>query len=338
MINVGVIGLGMMGGTHLDAYAKLNDKVKVAAISDANPKRLAGDESAAGNIDGQAQGGFDINDPSLKKYAEGMELINDPDVELVDICLPTPMHMQYAIAALEAGKHVLVEKPLSRTSADAQKLAAAAKDAKGIAMCAMCMRFWPGWDWLKEAVDKGTYGKVKAATFRRVANHPGGAFYEDGEQCGGAALDLHIHDTDFIQYLFGTPKQVSSVGYSKITSHTDHIVTRYFYDDVPMVVAEGGWAMSEGFGFSMRYTVNFEKATAVFDLGAENALMLHQDGKSEAVQLDGAMGYDLEIAYLIDCIAQGKQPTIVTLDQAAESVRIVEAEVKSVETGAPVVL
>ena len=336
MVNVGVIGMGMMGSTHLDAYSK-HKSATIVAVSDRDEDLLHGRRSASGNIEGQAQGGVDLS--AAKKYAEGMDLIRDPNVELVDICLWTPLHLEYALAALKAGKHLLIEKPLARTHAEAVKLAAAAEKAPGLSMCAMCMRFWPGWDWLKAAVDSGRYGPVRCAQFRRVADHPGGPFYSDGDQCGGAILDLHVHDTDFVQYLFGTPKAVYSRGYSRITSATDHVVTQYEYDDVPIVVAEGGWDMAKGFGFTMRYAVNFDKATAVFDLAAPHPLTLIEPDKGAMpVALDEGMGYGREIDYFLNCIATGTRPSTVTLTSAAESVRIVEAELESVRTGRRVTL
>jgi len=336
MINVGVIGLGMMGLTHLDAYAKLAD-AKVVAISDKMADRLSGKTKAAGNVEGQAKGTFDF--ATVRKYTEGLDLINDREIEVVDICLPTPMHLEYALAALKAGKHVLIEKPLCRTSADAGKLVAAAKEAKGISMVAMCMRFWPGWTWLKRAVAERTYGKVLAATFRRVCNHPGGAFYSNGELSGGAILDLHVHDTDFVQYLFGMPKAVQSFGYRKVTSEIDHVVTHYLYDDVPLVVAEGAWAMADGFGFKMQYTVNFERATAAFDFPATNPLMLYEPGKApQVVTLEPQMGYDYEIAYFLDCIQQNRRPEKVTLEDGWNCLKIVEAESQSAKTGKAVML
>ncbi len=332
MINVGVIGLGMMGNTHLDVYAKRTD-VRVVAVSDANPERLAGKAHAGGNIEGQAKGGFDLNSPDVAKYKEGMKLIKDPNVQLVDVCMWTPQHLKYASKALQAGKHVMSEKPMARTAREARKLAEVAQSSPGTFMVGQCMRFWPGWTWLKEAVDNNTYGPVKAANFRRVAQHPGGAFYEDGERCGGAILDLHIHDTDFVQYLFGMPKSVFSTGYKKVTSAIDHVVTRYEYDNVPMVTAEGGWVMSKGHGFKMQYCVNFDRATAVFDIGQKDQLILIENGESKSVAIEAKMGYELEIAYFLDCIAKGVKPTIVTPESAANSVKIVEAEVKSVITG-----
>lgn len=334
MINVGVVGLGMMGLTHLDAYAQMED-VKVFAIADKDQDRLHGRTRAAGNIDGQAQGGFDFD--SANKYEDAMKLIRHKKVDVVDICLPTHLHLDFARKALRAGKHVLIEKPLARTGSDALKIVRAAERAKGFAMPAMCMRFWPGWTWLKEAVSEKTYGKVLAATFRRAASHPGGPFYENGDLCGGAVLDLHIHDTDFIQYLFGVPQAVSSSGYRKVTNQVDHIVTQYHYDDVPLVSAEGSWTMSKGYDFAMRYNVVFENATAEFDLAKNPVLTLYQnDAEPKAIELPEGMGYDLEIAYFIDCVRQSRAPRTVTLEDAYRSVKIAEFESKSVDSRKPV--
>ncbi|MEM7578111.1 MAG: Gfo/Idh/MocA family oxidoreductase [Planctomycetota bacterium] len=338
MVNVGVVGLGMMGMTHLDVYAKraaAHGDVQVVAVADLDEARRTGKAKAGGNIEGQAQGGFDFS--SVKAYADAADLIADPEVGLVDVCLPTPAHVRFAIAAMEAGKHVLIEKPLARNSEQAAQIVAAAGKAKGLTMCAMCMRFWPGWTWLKDAVDAQTYGKTMAATFRRVADHPGGAFYENGDACGGAILDLHIHDADFVQYLFGMPTAVTSRGYAKHTDRVDHVVTQYEFAEgsgAPIVVAEGGWSMTKGFGFQMQYTVNFERATAVFDLAGESPLMLYEPGEAgRPIELPPGMGYEAEIAYFLHCIAAGETPTRVTLASAAESVRLIEAEAQSVAEG-----
>jgi predicted dehydrogenase len=333
MIKVGVAGLGMMGTTHLQVYGERSD-VTVVAIADADSDRLSGKAAAQGNIEGQARGGVDI--ASARKYASAEELIRDPDVDLVDICLPTPLHLEYGRKVIEAGKHLMMEKPAARTAAEAFELAKIVEASPQIAMPGMCMRFWPGWDWLKQAIDEKRYGPVLAATFRRVTSHPGGPFYSDGEACGGALLDLHVHDTDFVQHCFGTPASVFSRGYSAITTEPDHVVTQYLYDGGPVVMAEGAWSMSAGFGFQMQFTVNFENATAQFDLATDPVLRLVQSGKSEAVPMAAGMGYEHEIAYLLDCVGKGQKPTRVTMRDAAVSVAIVEAERESLKSGAPV--
>ena len=337
MVRVGVIGLGMMGLTHLDAYAK-HDGVKIAAICDSDPDRLSGKAHAAGNIEGQAQSTIaELTD--VQRLTDAFQVIGNPEIDLVDVCLPTDLHVKFGCEVLKAGQHLLIEKPLARTSADAQVLADVAKDAKGSAFVGHCMRFWPGWTWLKSAIDDGRFGKVYGASFRRVVNHPGGPFYTNGDRCGVAALDLHIHDTDFVQFCFGMPKAVSSFGYSKITNLPDHIVTKYEYDDVPLVVAEGSWAMADGFIFNMSYTVNFENATAVFDSAAKEPLTLFEKGKdARKIEVQDIMGYNLEIDYFVECIEKQQRPTIVTLDDALRTVKIVEAEIESVQKGQKVTL
>ena len=336
MTKVGVIGLGMMGWTHLDCYARRDD-VQVVAVSDKDPERLSGKQRAGGNIEGQAQGGFVLEGAQL--YDEGLKLIADTLVDLVDVCLPTPLHVDYAIAALEAGKHVMVEKPVARTASDAQRLVEVAEQSPGLSMPGMCMRFWPGWDWLKRVIGEGRYGAPLSAHFHRVTSHPGGSFYRDGSQCGGALLDLHVHDTDFVKHCFGMPEAVFSRGYSRITSEPDHIMTQYLYGDGPMVSAEGGWTMCDGFGFQMRYTVNFERATAIYDLAQNEPLRVIESGKDpQPIELAPGMGYEYEIAYLIDCVARNQAPVTVSIRDAAESMQIVEAEKRSMAEGQPVTI
>lgn len=332
MVRVGVVGLGMMGLTHLDVYRTM-ENVKIAAICDSDPARLSGQAQAAGNLDGLAQNSIaDLED--VQRSSDIYELIGSPEIDLIDICLPTDMHLKFGREVLKAGQHLMMEKPFARNTADAFALADAAKAAKGITFVGHCMRFWPGWTWLKEAIDDQRFGKLCGVHFRRVASHPGGPFYVDGDRCGGAALDLHIHDTDFVQFCFGMPKAVQSYGYSKITNHPDHLWTRYEYDDIPLVTAEGCWAMAAGYPFNMGFTANFEQATAVYDLGAEHHLMLYESGKDpQPVEISSLMGYTLEIAYMIDCIEKGRQPARVTVDDAARTVKIVEAEIESVRSG-----
>lgn len=328
-MRVGIIGLGMMGRTHYEAYQEIG--AQVVAVADMDPRRAAGDLSGTGgNV---LQGGLQkLPMDRIKGTTNPSELIAMSDVDIVDICLPTTQHVDLATEALRAGKNVVCEKPLARTSADAAKIATAARAAKGMFMPAMCMRFWPQWVWLKDAVVEKRYGKVNSATFRRVASMPPG-WYRDGKVSGGAALDLHIHDTDFVQHLFGMPKAVVSRGYTKTSGEIDHVSTQYIYDDIPLVTAEGGWCLADGYGFSMQYTVNFETATADFDLARAESLKLSQNGKSEAIDAGKGFGYEAELKYFIGCVQSGQRPTTVTADDAVRSIRIVEAEVESIRLG-----
>lgn len=335
-LRVGVLGLGMMGNTHLDAYARRED-VTVVAVADADPARLSGETKAGGNIEGQAQGEDHL--AGVNRYAEAAELIANEELDIIDICLPTPLHLDYAKQALAAGRHVLLEKPVCRTTAQAEELIAAAEASDRIIMPAMCIRFWPGWDSLIQAVREQTYGPLHALSVQRLSPFPGGGFYSNAEASGGALLDLHIHDTDFVYAALGMPQAVRSVGYARVTDGPDHVSTQFIYENGPaVVVAEGGWAFHEGYPFTMRYEANFAEASIRYDLAAEHPLTVMQSGEVTHPEISSQMGYDLEIDYFLDCVQRGEKPTRVTLADSLQSLKINEAERASLATGETVTL
>ena len=334
MIRVGIIGLGMMGRMHYANWGKI-DGAEVVAVADADPKRAAGDLSGGwANIEGGADS---LDMDKITGTTDPLEMIGMDNVDLVDVCVPTPFHADLAVAALEAGKHCVCEKPLARTAEQGARIAAAAEAAQGLLLPAMCIRFWPEWAWLKTAVAEGTYGKPLDASFRRVGSPPPG-WFSNGEMSGGAILDLHLHDTDFIKYVFGMPSAVRSFGYSRHTGCTDHVLTNYIYEGGPVVYAEGSWGMADGFGFSMGYCVNFENATAEYVMTRETPLMVYTGGEAKPTPCEGADGYLAELQYMLECINAGIKPAVVTPADALESLTLVEAEVKSVETGREVAL
>ncbi len=204
-------------------------------------------------------------------------------------------------------------------------------------MPAMCMRFWPEWTWVKKAIDEKPYGKVLGARFRRVAQPPGWGHqhFLSGEKSGGALLDLHVHDVDFVQFCFGRPRAVYATGYTKFSGAIDHVVAQYQVASGAAVFAEGAWAMTEGFGFSMGYTVNFENATADYDVArGADALKLFENGKGpRTVQCEGGDGYVGELKHLLESIRAGRPPTVVTAQDGQSAVEICEAEERSIKTG-----
>ncbi|MGI9014388.1 MAG: Gfo/Idh/MocA family protein [Phycisphaerales bacterium] len=328
MIRIGLIGLGFMGRVHLRCYTA-DPRAVVTAIADPNPNVL--DASAErGNLADDA--GLTPDQLSaIHRYDSHAALLADDSIDAVSICSPTALHVPLAIDALRAGKHVLVEKPLALSSELAmQTVHVADEHPHLVAMPAMCMRFWPAWHWLHEAIHDGRFGAVRSATFTRIGSMPRwAAFYANADESGAAILDLHIHDADFVRYCFGDPDQVESTGYSETTSGIDHIVTRYqFADGPPIVAAEGSWCMKPGFAFTMRYLVNFERATAAFNLAGTPELRVSTaENASEWEHLPTGTGYQPEIASFLDCIARknGSEQRVSMLDGAL-AVRLVEAE------------
>jgi len=335
MVNVGIVGLGFMAATHIKGYRQVA-QARLAAVCNPSGRHLDGDLSkVAGNVGDNAPVKLDMS--QIKAYHNFDEMLADPGVDLIDICTPTLAHHGQTIRALKAGKHVLCEKPLARTSALAREIVQAAATAKGFFMPAMCVRFLPEWSWLKNAIATGTYGKVLGARFRRVAEPPGWGQlnFLDGAKSGGALLDLHIHDTDFVQFCFGRPRAVLSAGYVKLSGAVDHVLTQYRVESGAMVHAEGTWAMTQGFGFNMAYTVNFEKATVDYDMArGGDSLKLFEAGQTpQVIKCEGPDCYAGELQHLVDAIEAGKPPSMVTAGDALSAIEICEAEEKSIQTG-----
>ena len=335
-VNVAVAGLGYMGVTHLRVYQKIRN-ARIVAVCDANRLPENGVlRGVAGNIksdDASLHLGA-----GLKTYRELAPLLADPEVDLVDICTPTPVHPEQVIAALNAGKHVLCEKPLARTSAGVKKILRAEEAARGFLMPAMCMRFWTGWRELKAVIESGKYGRVLAASFRRVSQMPAWSasktYANAGADMGGALYDLHIHDTDFINYLFGRPQSVQSGGVVSEGGAINHVVTQYHFPGGPLVSAEGS-LLHQG-GFSMGFALNFERATIESDSARNGgAWRISEAGRPPREKTwRGPDGYDGEIRYFVDCVARGARPAAVTAKDALTTMQICEAEEKAVRTGA----
>lgn len=333
-IGVGVVGLGFMGQTHIQGFAAAAAAglpCRLRAVCDQDPARLRGADPKRGAPSTAAASA--LFDPKTVKVHSGLEsLLADPDVHAVSICTHTDTHVDYTIQALAAGKHVLVEKPLAVKSADARRAVAAARESKALAMPGLCMRFWPGWAWLKEQIDNGTYGSVRSAVFERLASPPAWApdFYRDSARSGGALVDLHIHDADFVRWCFGDPDAVSSTG------SIDHLTTLYRYDrgrGPAHVVAEGGWDHAPGFKFRMRFVVVFDQATAEFESDREQPLTVVHKGEETVVRLESVTGWELEIRHFVEAIA-GRNPRLrAKLDDAAAVAELLEAEAESLRTG-----
>jgi predicted dehydrogenase len=332
MLNLALVGLGFMAATHIKALRQVPG-ARVAALCNPSGRHLDGDfTGVAGNVGDNAP--VKLEPGSFKAFRDFTALLSDPDIHAVDICAPTLAHRDLAIAALRAGKHVLCEKPLARTAAQAREMAAVAAETGRILMPAMCLRFFPEWVWVRAAIADGHFGKVLSARFRRVAEPPGWGQqnFLDGAKSGGALLDLHIHDTDFVQFCFGRPRAVRSTGYTKLSGAIDHVVTEYEVGGGAMVHAEGAWCFTPGFGFNMSYTVNFERATVDYDLArGADALKLCEAGQpAQTLKLGQPDGYVGELRHFVECCTAGTLPTVVTATDGVSAMEICEAEERSI--------
>ena len=339
MIHVGLIGAGFIGRNHFNQYEQLSDRGKVVALCDTEPDRRAGDWSNVGGNVGDTQGTRrDLGD--IKSYENWRDLLADPKVEMVDICVPTYLHAEIGIAALRAGKHVLSEKPMALTVASCDDMLAAAAEAPGKFMIAQCIRFWPEYVYLKQVFDDGRFGPLKALHLFRQASTPDYSLNNwivNPELSGGAILDLHVHDVDFALYLLGKPKSVHAQAYTRTGGGVDRVHALWHYRNDLVVQLEGAWDLPSGFGFNCGLTAVFEKAALHWDLNSGKPMTLFKEGAEPQIpDVLPKDGYYHEIAYFLGCIERGETPQISTPQESRTAVAVALAEQQSAAQGEPI--
>ena len=307
-----VLGLGFMGGMHVRAWLD-SPGAELSAVCSDVPQQLTGDLSAVqGNLGGPPQR-FDFT--NLKKYSRIGDVLADPDIDAVDICLPTFLHEDATVAALRAGKHVLVEKPMALDGAAARRMIAAARDTGRLLMCAQVLRFFPEYLALRDAMPQ--LGAVRAAAFARRCAEPGwGGWLKDPAKSGGGVFDLLIHDVDACLWLFGMPRAVAATGYG------NWVAGQLFYDGFTVGI-EGGWQDSPAYPFCMEYRVILERGTVEFSSAGKPPVLYAE--AEQKLTVSGAGGYAAEIAYFFECCSAGKPPDRCPPEQSAQAVELTRA-------------
>lgn len=313
MIKVALVGIGGMGNVHFRSYKRM-ENAKVIAVADVRTD-MAREKVA---------------DDSISIYPTLDELLKNEKPDMVDICTPSYLHKEIAIKALEAGLHVLSEKPMSLNSKDTSEIIAAAEKAGKLFMTAHVVRFMTPYRYLKSVIDSCELGKPVHIDMKRTSAIPKWS-WEDWMRCeaksGGATIDLSIHDIDFAQYVFGEPKTVSAVHYT-LKNNSDYIVSNLVYDGFAVTIT-GGWYCCD-LKFSAEYKAIFEngylesKGGKLYKNGEEITLDQGELAENTGINISGVDGYADEIAYFVDCIEKGIKPEIVTPESSERSIKLAE--------------
>jgi predicted dehydrogenase len=345
MIRVGLVGLGFIGWIHWLAYQKLAG-VRVAAICESDPKRLTGDlRGIQGNF---GPPGEQIDLTGIGTYSKLDDLLADPHVDVDDITLPTSLHADMAIRALEAGKHVFCEKPMALRLADCERMVDAAKRVNRLLMIGHVLPFFPEYDWALKTIRSGEYGEVLGGAFRRVIADP--TWVRDfwsPERIGGPMLDLHVHDAHFIRLVFGMPTEVVTSGRMRDGLPEFWHSQFRFGDRGLAVAATSGTINQQGRAFTHAYEIHLERATLMFDfavIGGEGRYLceptlLDDEGGVQRPQLPGGDPIDAfanELREVVRCVRDGQTSEILGAILAQDAMRLCEKQAESLRRGAPV--
>ena len=325
MFRVGVIGCGsIMKTAHLPAYKQMiekNDPIVVEAYCDIKPEQLEG-------LEGRLY--TDVDEMLSKEQGK---------LDFIDICVPTYLHAEIAIKAMEAGFHVLSEKPMARTIEQGQQMIDAAKRTGKLLMCAYCNRFYDAARYIHDLIRSGELGAVRNAEFSREGGPaPTGTdmWFRDANLSGGAMLDLHIHDVDMIRWMFGMPKAVSAVGKSIVTKGGyDILSANFLYEDNVFVHASCDW-YTEHDKFNTRVIrVNFEKGYVYVDRSPDRTAFVKVTADGEVTDMSDKLNFNAyynEIIYFADRLAKGMPVENCLPVDSLDSVKIVMAEMRSADS------
>ncbi len=336
MIRIGIAGIGFMGMIHYLAAQRLRG-ARVTAICSRDRKKRAGDwRGIRGNF-GSAGTKMDLG--GVKGYERFEDLLADPSIDLVDLTTPTDRHCEMAVAALGAGKHVLVEKAIALRPQDADRMVRAAARARRLLMVAHVLPFFPEFAYAAAAVRSGEHGRLLGAHFKRVIARPDwSAAIGDSARTGGPAVDLHVHDTHFIGLIAGVPRSVFSAGLASDDGSVDFLTTQYLYGDGgPAVSCSSGAVAMKGRPFVHGFEIYLERATLAYDSAGTPLTVFTADGKSKVPKLKGGedplSAFTTEIQCAVDGVTEGKEPDLLSGKLARDALVLCHKECQSVRSG-----
>ena len=337
MIRAAVIGLGGMGRGHFNVYKRLMAEgypVELVALCDINEK-VFGEKTTTTNLD-EFKKNNDFNFHDFHLYTSVDEMLEKENLDFVSVVTPTYEHYSVTCKCLNAGVNVLSEKPMANNLEHCRIMIETAKKNNKKFMVGQCLRFQDDYRYIKECVEKGTFGKVLGAFFYRGGSPVTRMWFRNHAIGGGATFDQHIHDVDMVQWLFGMPKAVQSAGASAMEgSGYDWISTNYIYDDNIMVNTQNRW-IDYGISFEHGFRVTFEKASIVKD---ENGFRVFtKDNKDITPELKMDSAYYNEIKALLDSVINDTPVPAENRPEASmETIRLTLAEIESCDNNGAVV-
>ena len=332
-----------MGWIHWLAYQKISD-VEVVAIATPEEDRRSGDwTSIQGNF-GPPGEMVDLTDIRTYETIESMLADESLDVDYIDICLPPAMHCDAIVRSANAGKHVFCEKPLALKLEDCDRAVAACEANGKQLMVGQVLPFFTEFQFAREAISSGQYGRLLGGSFKRVISDPQWLtnFY-DPEIIGGPLFDLHVHDAHFIRLIFGMPTGVYSCG--RIRGEVvDYCNSIFKFGDASLAVScTSGVINQQGRAFTHGFEIHLEKATLQFDFqgfadGPETMPLkvLTEDGKVLRPELsdgDPVFAFGREIEEVTRCLAADQPSEILNGSLARDAIEICQMQAQSVKEG-----
>ena len=296
-MKVAVLGVGGISGCHIPAWKRI-EEAEIVAACDVRPERLEQFEGT-----------------EVRTYTDCDEMLANEEIDILDICLPTFLHAEYSIKAMEKGINVICEKPISLKKEDVKRVYDAAEKNNVKFMVAHVVRFWPEFVFLRDTILNKTYGNMLTGHMIRLGSTPKWSWenWMRREECSGLVpFDLHIHDLDYIVYTLGAP--INCITHRSQFDNQDIINATYEFKNGVFLTCDSWWVTSE-YPFSFGYRFTFEKAVVelkdgklmVYPVGEEPFEIKQGEANGEAaINLPATDAYYEEICYFKDCVLKNK--------------------------------
>lgn len=297
MLKIGVVGVGGISRSHIAAWTSMED-VELVALCDVRPEMME-------------------KYPDIRKYTDFDAMLENEKLDILDICLPTYLHADFAVKALEQGINVLCEKPISLKREDVARVYNAARANHVNFMVAHVLRFWTEYEFVKEVYDDGRYGKLLSGHMSRLGNCPRWSWdgwMRDENRSGLTPYDLHIHDLDYMIYTFGAPKSFQTNRSKR--PEQDYMQAVYQFDGF-FISAEASW-YDAAYPFGAKFRFQFEKAVianegnglTIYESGGKilTPTAEAENGDTGTINLPKTNAYANEIRYFTDCVKAGVFP------------------------------
>jgi predicted dehydrogenase len=308
---IGIMGAGAMGSTHAAAYRAIAE-AEIVSVWSRSPARAARAAQIAG----------------ARAVAEVAAVLNDPAIEIVDVCVPSAAHRDLVIAALARGKHVICETPFALDLADGAAMIAAAKAADRLLLVGLLTRSIAAYAHIRDQAASGSLGRVHSVAAYRLGSYlrPGGS--DAKPHYSDPSTELMTFDFDFLNWLLGKPASLAAAATDLPDGRPGEISALLRYASGATAVVTGSGIMPASAPYTVGLRVLFEagafELTSVFNerIPDETFLFHPERGRSRPVAIPGHNPYERELRHCLDCVRTGTASPLLGADQALAALRL----------------
>ncbi|MEW8988197.1 MAG: Gfo/Idh/MocA family oxidoreductase, partial [Bacillus sp. (in: firmicutes)] len=276
----------------------------------------------------------------VKEYEE---ILDNKEIDIVDICLPSYLHEDFIVKAAKAGKHIICEKPLTLTVESAHRILQEVNRNQVILFVGHVLRFWPEYEIIKSYSESDLLRTIEVVHAKRIGQSPAWSnWFQFPKKSGGALFDLHIHDIDFVSYILGKVESVYAVGTKNSYGAWDHVMTTLTFQNQSKAFVEASQRMPKGYPFTMSFRAQTSQSVLDFHLAAgENIEHLTQGDyhfwyytheKKVPITLDSSDAFEKELSYFVNCIEKGEANQVIPNEDVLYRLQVLEAIERSLET------